>query len=167
MIPTGLWLVAFAAHVPFPEEAGGVAGLLEILREIDRAGRDGSVVVDDTVAEGVEAGEDGGAAGGAQRSGDQRVFQVGTVRGHGIHHGRFRELVAEETHRVEAVVIGENEYDAAGLRAGDVLGQDFLGHGCDGGERRCDEQYVDEGTNGVKGFGGHVKKVSFNKNIIH
>ena len=56
VIPAGLRFVAFAAHVPFPDEAGGIAGFLQILREIDGARGDRPVVVDHPVAERVEAG---------------------------------------------------------------------------------------------------------------
>ena len=55
-VEAGLRLIVLAAHVPFAEEAGGVACALEILRKIERARRDGSVVVDDAMTERVEAG---------------------------------------------------------------------------------------------------------------
>ena len=67
MVEAGLRGVARVAHVPLADEGGAVAGLLQELGKERGPRRDGRVVVDDAVAVGVDAGQDGRAAGRAQR----------------------------------------------------------------------------------------------------
>lgn len=119
--------------MPFTEEAGGVAGALEILREIERAWGDGAIVVDDAVTERVKAGEDGGAARGAERGGDERVFEVDAVASEGVEVWRLGYGVAHKAHRIEAMIIGEDKNNVLRLRAGYAFGDDAGGNWNNGG----------------------------------
>jgi hypothetical protein len=103
-----------------------VPGALQELREKARAGRDGSVVVDDVVAVGVDAREDAGAAGRAERRGRKCVAEVDTVAGERIElRGAQPGLGMHETEGVVAMVVGEDEDDITAARrlGGRVAGQ--------------------------------------------
>ena len=106
---------------------------MEILGKVERARRDRAVVVDDAVAEGVEARKDGGAARGAERSGDEGVLEVDAVAREGVEMRRLGDRVAHEAHRIGAMVVGEDQNNVLGLRAGDAFGDDAGGDGNNGG----------------------------------
>ena len=145
-VEAGLGLVALAAHVPLAKKSRGEAGALEILREVNGAGGNGAVVVDDAVAKGVEAGENGGAAGRAEGGGDEGVFDVDAVAREGVEVGRLGDGMAHEAHRIVAVVVGEDEDDVLRFGAGDALGDDLGGDGDNGGaEGARDDEGEEEG----------------------
>lgn len=114
VIEARLRIVALAAHVPFAEEAGLVAGLLQIGGKEDRTARDRRVVVDDLMLVGIGAGEDGSAGWAAEGRGDEGVPEVSALGRDAIHVRGFEErLGLEETHGVVAVVVGKDENDIA------------------------------------------------------
>ena len=90
-IEAGLRFVAAVSHVPLADESRFITGLLQIVRKERGAGRDGGVVIDDFMLESVLAGEHGGAAGRAERSGDEGVFAMGSFAGQPIHVGSLEE----------------------------------------------------------------------------
>ena len=91
LIEAGLRFVAAVSHVPLADERCFIAGFLKIVRKESSAGRDGGVVIDDFMLEGVLAGEHRGSARRAEGGRDEGVFAVGSFTGQPIHVGRLEE----------------------------------------------------------------------------
>ncbi len=72
----------------------------------------------------IRAGQDRRARRRAQRRGDERVAYMRTALRHAVHVGRLHERMPHEAHRVEAVVVAEDEDHIAwrngGLGGGDA-----------------------------------------------
>ena len=68
----------------------------------------------------VLAGENGGAAGGAKRRGDEGVGQMRTLSSHAVEVRRFKKLwaVRVEPEKVVPVVVTQNEDDISEHRLG-------------------------------------------------
>ncbi len=114
-IEAGLRLVAAVAHVPLADECGLIAGLLQQLRKEAGSGWDRSVVVDDLMPVGVNAGQNTGAARRAQRRGDEGILQVRAFPGDQVHIGRAQpRLRMHKAHGVVPVIVGQNEDHVSG-----------------------------------------------------
>ena len=116
VVEAGAPFVAVAAHVPLAVEAGAVAGFLEDLGEGGEGFVEGAEVVLDLVGVHVEAGEDGGAAGGAETASDEGVLEVGAAGGEAVEMRRLEPGVAGAAHGVVTVIVTEDEDDVAALR---------------------------------------------------
>ena len=135
VIESGLRRIGFAAHVPFADEGGAKAGLLQILREEPRSVRDRGVVVDDVVAVGVLTRENRRAARTAQRSRHHRVAEIDAIARQRVEVRRLQPgLALEEAERIVAMIVGQDEDDVARLSRGPLR----FGHRC--GERAAQER---------------------------
>ena len=126
VVEARLGLVGFSAHVPFADEGGVVAGLLEILREEARALWCRHVVVDDFVPVHVLAGEDPRPAGRAERGGDEGVFEMDAAAGKGVDVRSFDKGMPAEAEDVVAEIVDEDEDDVAGFVERGVSAAEFL-----------------------------------------
>jgi hypothetical protein len=149
VVEAGLGVIDHAAHVPFPDEGGIVSGGLEVFGKESEVLGERVVIVDDAMIMGVEAGEDGGAAGRAERSGDESVLEVGAVAGEAIHVGGLDEGMAEKAESVVSVVIGEDDDDVARCGVGEFFQGETGRLVCEGGEGSEGEE--DEGKGGTHG----------------
>ena len=119
LVEAGFGRVGFGAHVPFAEEAGFVADFLQIGREEDGAFGDGRIVIDDAVTMGVDAGEDGGTTGAAERGSDEGVLEVHTFVGEAVELRSFEPgLGFHETEGVVTMIVAKDEDDVARLGGG-------------------------------------------------
>ena len=119
MIEAGFGLVGLGSHVPFAEEAGLVAGLLQVRWEEGGAGGNRSVVVHNPVAVGVLSGQNRRPARRAQRRGDERVLEVDPFARHAVELRSFEErLRFQEAHGVVTMIVGEDEDHVARFGGG-------------------------------------------------
>lgn len=116
------------AHMPFAEEGGGVAVVVEEAGPgFERVALAGTVgVVGDSVLEGILTGEECGAAGGAEGCGDEGVFEAGAFAGKAVGIGGLGEGMAGAAELVEAEIVDEDEDDVGP-------------GGCGGGKREAQE----------------------------
>jgi hypothetical protein len=109
--------VALAAHVPLSEIAGAVAGGPEKARERRVGGRKRGVVVRHTIEMVVGAGQEGRAAGRAQRADDKGVAEVDALSGQTVHvrrrvgqprqPARGAEFPLHDAHGIPALIVGQ------------------------------------------------------------
>ncbi len=126
MAEPGLRIVALAAHVPFADESGVVAGTLEVLREKCRAGRHRTLIVHNAMPVSVLPGENTRTARRTQRRRDERVPEVHTILRERIQIWCFQERMAHEAEGVVPMIVGQHDDDVArrvprtltGLRGG-------------------------------------------------
>jgi hypothetical protein len=101
------------AHVPFAEEGGGVAVVVEEagpgFQRVAVAGAVG--VVGNSVLERILTGQERGAAGGAEGRGDEGVFEAGAFAGEAVGIGGLGEGMAGAAEFVEAEIVDEDEDD--------------------------------------------------------
>ena len=105
------------AHVPFADEGGFVAGVVEEAGPGGEAVAGGAAidVVGDLVGVRVEAGEEGGAAGGAERGDGEGVLEHGAFAGETVYAGGLCEGVAAAAELVPAEVVDQDEDDVWAL----------------------------------------------------
>ena len=148
VVEAGSGFVVVVAHVPFADEGGAVAVLLEVLGEEDGALGNRALVVDHAMVVHVLAGQDGGAARGAEGSGDEGVGEVGAFPRETVEGGSFQPLggVLMKSHEVEAVIVAEDEHD---VRGGGQEGE--------GKEERTSHSEAERRRVGAKGHGASVR----------
>jgi len=152
--------VAAAAHVPFAEVAGRVAGMLE------GAGDAGGVGVEpvahaeigvglargeegvDEVAGGILAGGDGDAGGRADGRGDVELGEEGALRGEAIDVGGGDVAVAGDAEVAEAEVVDEDEEDVGAAGGLGRRGGGRGGSGEGGGEEAAAGEHRDHRSAG-------------------
>ena len=112
--------VVVVPHMPLADVGRFDAGGLKIFGEKPGTWRNRSLVIDDLVPMHVLAGENGGAAGGAKRCGDEGVGQMRTLSSHAVEVRRFEKLwaVRVEPEKVVPVVVTQNEDDISEHRLG-------------------------------------------------
>ena len=120
MVEAWLRLVTAVAHVPFADEGGFIAGLVQILRKKGRADGNRRIVIDDPVLKRVLPGQHRSAAGRAKRCGDERVPAMRSFPRQSIHVRCFEEgLGLQEAQRVVTLIVGQYKNDVPVLpRAG-------------------------------------------------
>ena len=114
------------AHVPFAEEGGGVAVVVEEAGPgFERVAVAGAVgVIGDSVLERVLTGEECRAAGGTEGRGDEGVFKACAFAGEAVGMGGLGERVAGTAEFVEAEIVDEDEDDVgSGGRRGSGSGE--------------------------------------------
>lgn len=102
-------IVVIFSHVPFSEVGGGVSGLLKLSGESGEVFGVFGEIIDDAVGVGVEAAEDGGAAGGAQGGSAEVVFEEDAFIGEAVDIGGGEVGVTGAAEGVPALVVGEDE----------------------------------------------------------
>ncbi len=122
MIEPTLRRIAFAlagdvaAHVPFADERGLVARLLQVLRKEDQRRIDRMIVVHDAMLMRVEPGEDGCARRRAERRRHERILEMHAIAREPIQRRRLRiAALAQEAHGVVSMIVRQYEHDVAWL----------------------------------------------------
>jgi hypothetical protein len=97
--------------VPFADNGGSVAGLLQQLGEGLLAAVKFDCIVDDAVEMAVFAGQDYGPAGCAYSICAKAIIEAHTLSGKPVEVRRFVDFAAVTAYSVCGVVICHNEYD--------------------------------------------------------
>ena len=93
--------------------------LLEVLRKEDQRRIDRMIVVHHPMLVRIETGKDGCPRRRAERRRDERIPEVHAVTRQAIERRRVRiAALAQESHCVVAVIVGQDEHDVAWLDAG-------------------------------------------------
>ena len=117
MIESGLRAAAVLAHVPFADERGLIAALLQILRKEHGPWRDWRVVVHDMVLMRVQPRQNGCAAGRAERRRHEGVLEVHAAVRDRVDVRSLDDRIPHESQRVVPVIVGKDEDDIARLDA--------------------------------------------------
>jgi hypothetical protein len=110
VIEAGPRRVVVLAHVPLPDVGRLIAALLEAARVARHRGGIVREVVEDAVRMGVQAAQDRGPAGGAERRGAERVGEADALAREPVHVRRAQERMAHAAHRVPALVVGKDQH---------------------------------------------------------
>lgn len=107
-------------HVPFTEEGGGVAVVVEEAGPgFERVAVAGAVgVIGDSVLERILTGEERRATGGAEGCGDEGVFEAGAFAGEAVGMRGLGEGMAGAAEFIEAEIVDEDEDDVGPGRCG-------------------------------------------------
>ena len=112
LIEAGLGLVGLGSHVPFADERGLVADLLQVRRKEGRPFGNRSVVVDDAMPVRINARQNRCAAWAAQRRRYEGVLEVSAFGRQAVELRCPQPgLRLHESQRIVAVVVGQNEDD--------------------------------------------------------
>ena len=102
-------IITRMAHMPLPNKPCLVSCFLEILWKEQRAVGHWSLVVDHSMTKCIEACQNRGSAGRAQRRRHVCIFEMGPFFHHRIHMWCFCKWVSHKAHCVIAMVIRKNE----------------------------------------------------------
>ena len=75
-----------------------------------------TLIVDHSVAKGVQPGQDRSAARRAERGCDKRVLEMHAFAGHPVHPRRLDKRMIHKAHRIIAMVVAQDKDDIARLR---------------------------------------------------